>query len=167
MTLNEVLAAIEKRDFEQKLQEGPRRGDRIRKTDGDYSFEGEVMRVFRKRSGARRILVENDDGLLLVMSHKQNIEVIKRAEREDEYRLEDYEDALYRLASWAEAYPLDIFPEPDFRKAAKLLEAGGMTLDAISASNMRRVVKGIERIVKEAIHGKAGAAVPEADQGPA
>jgi hypothetical protein len=51
------------------------------------------------------------------------------------------------VLNWCEAYPLDIFPEPDFKKAAKVLKENGMTLDAISASNMRHVLDGIKRIL--------------------
>ena len=59
------------------------------------------------------------------------------AEERDQLR-----DQLHSIKGWAEAYPLEVFPEPDFAKAAALLEAGGMTIDAISASNMRHVLKG-------------------------
>ena len=52
-------------------------------------------------------------------------------------------DFLHELDGWERAYPLSAFPEPDMRKAAELLKAGGMTLDAISASNMRHVVSQI------------------------
>ena len=61
-------------------------------------------------------------------------------------------DALERIESWSRAYPLSVFPEPDFRKAAELLRAGGMTLDAISASNMRHVVEGVGKIAREALN---------------
>jgi len=44
---------------------------------------------------------------------------------------------------WSKAYPLDIFPEPDFKKAASVLKQHGMTLDSISASNMRHVLEGL------------------------
>jgi hypothetical protein len=43
------------------------------------------------------------------------------------------------------------FPEPDLKKARQLLEAGGMTLDAISAHCMRHVVKGVGKIAKQAL----------------
>ena len=59
------------------------------------------------------------------------------------------ENKLRRIRQWCDAYPLDVFPEPDFKKARELLEAGGMTLDAISASNMRHVLKGIRSILEE------------------
>jgi len=48
--------------------------------------------------------------------------------------------ALEQIVSWSKAYPLDIFPEPDLKKARELLEAGGVTLDAVSAHCMRHVV---------------------------
>lgn len=67
------------------------------------------------------------------------------------YELDAKVDALsaklYRIASWCEAYPLDIFPEPDLKKARDLLEAGGMTLDSVSASSMRHVLRGIRKII--------------------
>jgi hypothetical protein len=66
-------------------------------------------------------------------------------------RVEKFEDALRRIVQWSEAYPLDIFPEPDYKKAAALLQAGGMTLDAISASSMRHVVEGVGKIAREAL----------------
>jgi hypothetical protein len=72
-----------------------------------------------------------------------NIAGIDRAER--------YEEALQQILQWSEAYPLAIFPEPDWKKAAQLLKAGGMTLDVISASCMRHVVEGVGRIAREAL----------------
>jgi hypothetical protein len=49
-------------------------------------------------------------------------------------------EALEEIIQWSKAYPLTVFPEPDLEKAHALLKAGGMTLDAISASNMRHVI---------------------------
>lgn len=60
-------------------------------------------------------------------------------------------DALEKLQNWADAYPLTVFPEPDFAKAHALLQAGGMTLDAISASNMRHVISGVREIVADGL----------------
>lgn len=62
-----------------------------------------------------------------------------------------YEEALYRIRRWAHAYPVPNFPEPDLDKASELLKAGGMTLDAISASNMRHALEGVARIATEAL----------------
>lgn len=44
------------------------------------------------------------------------------------------------VEQWAEAYPLDIFPEPDLKKVRAALEGVGITLDAVSASSMRHVI---------------------------
>jgi len=65
--------------------------------------------------------------------------------------VDDLTDALQRIVQWSEAYPLDIFPKPDYAKARQLLEAGGMTLDAISADCMRHVVEGVGKIAREAL----------------
>jgi hypothetical protein len=66
--------------------------------------------------------------------------------------IERLREALQRIEQWAEAYPLDVFPEPDWRKARALLEAGGMTLGSVSAGAMRRVVDGVGKIAREALH---------------
>jgi hypothetical protein len=60
-------------------------------------------------------------------------------------------EALWKIAEWAKAYPLTVFPEPDWDKARDLLAAGGMTLDRISASNMRHVVEGVGKIAQGAL----------------
>ena len=59
-------------------------------------------------------------------------------------------EKLDQIRSWCDAYPLDAFPEPDFKRARRLLEAGGVSLDDVSASNMRHVLKGVLRIIGEA-----------------
>ena len=64
---------------------------------------------------------------------------------------ERMEDALHRIKSWSEAYPLSVFPEPDFKKAHEVLTAHGMTLDAISASNMRHIIKTVQSIAEAAL----------------
>ena len=75
----------------------------------------------------------------------------------DAERIEKFEDALRRILQWSEAYPLAVFPEPDFAKAAKLLKDGGISLDAVSASNMRHVVKQVGEIARLALGDDDGA----------
>jgi hypothetical protein len=58
--------------------------------------------------------------------------------------------ALDEIIQWANAYPLEVFPEPDLAKASALLEAGGLTLGAVSASNMRHVITQVAAIAKRA-----------------
>ncbi|EKD40808.1 MAG: hypothetical protein ACD_74C00158G0007 [uncultured bacterium] len=64
-------------------------------------------------------------------------------------------DALQRIANWQKAYPLEVFPEPDLKRAHEVLKAAGMGLDGISASNMRHVLGGIKEIVENGL-GTAG-----------
>lgn len=69
-------------------------------------------------------------------------------------RVDELTEALQKIVQWSEAYPLDIFPEPDLKKAHKLLQAGGITLDAISAHCMRHVVEGVGKIAREVLANK-------------
>lgn len=50
-------------------------GSKVIKRDGDYTFVGEVVAIFPKRSGAMRIVVEDDRGLLLIMNGRM-VEVV-------------------------------------------------------------------------------------------
>jgi hypothetical protein len=61
------------------------------------------------------------------------------------------EEALHQIKTWAQAYPLAVFPEPDFAKAHEVLQAAGMTVDAISASNMRHIITRVQAIVDAAL----------------
>jgi hypothetical protein len=54
--------------------------------------------------------------------------------------------ALEQIDAWSRAYPLSVFPKPGLERAADLLRAGGMTLDAISASAMRYAIEGVGQI---------------------
>jgi hypothetical protein len=77
-------------------------------------------------------------------------EVIQKLRDEVERLTEAHE----RIVEWSRAYPLTIFPEPDLQKARALLEAGGMTLDAISANAMRHVIEGVGKISRAALEPK-------------
>lgn len=65
-----------------------------------------------------------------------------------------YREALERIVQWSEAYPLDVFPEPDFAKARELLAAGGIMIDAVSASCMRHVIRGVGEIARKALDAR-------------
>lgn len=68
-----------------------------------------------------------------------------------EARIDFLEGELQKIVNWANAYPLDIFPEPDFKKVRAALEAAGISLDQVSASNMRHVVTGVGNIARNAL----------------
>ena len=81
-------------------------------------------------------------------------EVMAALTKAKDAEIERLEEALQRIEQWSRAYPLKIFPEPDLKKARALLEAGGMTLDAISAHAMRHVVEGVGQIARRALEPK-------------
>lgn len=81
--------------------------------------------------------------------HAQQASLEERDRREEE--IDRLTTALHQIVQWAEAYPLKIFPEPDFVVCAAALKRAGQTLDAVSASNMRHVVEGVGKIARDAI----------------
>lgn len=46
-------------------------GDIVIKSGGDYTFIGEIVAIFKKKSGVVRVAVENLDGILHIFSEKQ------------------------------------------------------------------------------------------------
>lgn len=73
---------------------------------------------------------------------------------EGDSRIEKLEEALQRIAAWADAYPLQVFPEPSafyYAHAAQVLTANGMALDLLSAAAMRHVVTQVGKIAKDAL----------------
>lgn len=50
--------------------------ERVAKRSGDYTFEGEIVGIFRKKGGAIRVVVEDDRGLLFIFNQNQ-LEVVK------------------------------------------------------------------------------------------
>jgi uncharacterized protein (DUF779 family) len=75
------------------------------------------------------------------------------AEKEREH----YDDLFEQIKGWCEAYPISVFPEPDFGKAHEVLKANGMTLDAISASNMKHVITQVQKMIDAAIRARGEA----------
>ena len=92
---------------------------------------------------------ENDKGYTMYPNWQLRMEITDAEALEQ--RVERLEDGFEKIAQWAKAYPLDVFPEPDFEKAAQVLKDAGLTLDGISASNMRHVIEGVGEIAKEAL----------------
>jgi tyrosyl-tRNA synthetase len=65
-------------------------------------------------------------------------------------------EALERIEQWSEAFPVDIFPEPDLKKAREVLTAHGMTLDSIAAKAERHIIDGVGKIARAALAKEAG-----------
>jgi hypothetical protein len=72
----------------------------------------------------------------------------QRAEAAED-RLDAALSALRQIKEWSDAYPLKVWPEPtkaEWTKAVEALRAAGLTIDAISASNMRHVITQVGEI---------------------
>lgn len=104
-------------------------------------------------------LIDNSNNNLVGEPSRSEIvdtlrEIIEK-KTEDITKLEDkFEDVqilLERMQQWCDAYPLDMFPEPDLKLARALLAAGGITLDSVTVYAMRHVVNGMRGYVEEAI----------------
>ena len=54
-------------------------------------------------------------------------------------RIEELENKLRQINNWIKAYPLKMFPEPDFKKVKEALKSNGLSLDEVGASYMRYV----------------------------
>jgi len=66
-------------------------------------------------------------------------------------RIEQLADAMHEIQQWSQAYPVEVFPEPDWKRAREVLKAHGMMLDAISAGVMRRALISINGIATAAL----------------
>lgn len=68
-------------------------------------------------------------------------------------------DALEKLQQWADAYPVEVFPEPlrqEWEKAHEVLALAGLSMTRMSASNMRHVINGVREIVSKGLEPNAG-----------
>jgi hypothetical protein len=128
-----------------------------------WEVEGFIERLTRRDDGnSERLVLE---AISHLRAFSRDCDALRDARHTDSQRMvvmaDNYErlddrlsvltEALQRIAQWADAYPLDVFPEPDLKKARELLEAGGITLDSISAHCMRHVVEGVGKIAREAL----------------
>lgn len=63
-------------------------------------------------------------------------------------------DVLVRLHQWADAYPMEVFPEvlrQEWQQANEVLAQAGLSMSRMSASNMRHVINGVRKLVNEGL----------------
>jgi hypothetical protein len=68
--------------------------------------------------------------------------------------IERLRSALERIGAWADAYPLEVFPEPlrqEWQQANEVLAQAGLSMTRMSASNMRHVISGVRKLVDEGL----------------
>ena len=90
--------------------------------------------------------VNKDHEDTLTISHNQGcyirdeIERLRKAEQENVA----LRAKMQQISDWCEAYPLDVFTEPDMVEVRKLL--GDTLLTQLSAYNFRHVLNGVKQI---------------------
>jgi hypothetical protein len=118
----------------------------------DFQWEAHVRAVEMWR------LEHPDNDLVLPDTAKLLVWLLEQVD-EAKAKLAKAVEAHQRIVQWADAYPLAVFPEPDFKAVQQALSAAGLSLDAVSASNMRLVTKGVgnlSRITLAEIEGGKG-----------
>ena len=108
-----------------------------------------------------RLKAENKEQAELIETLQKRVEIIKKnrnrffdENKQQADRIKELEKSFEQIQIWANAYPLEIFPKPDLIKAREVLKAAGMTLDSISADNMRHVLNGVKDIVEQVLKGE-------------
>ena len=81
------------------------------------------------------------------LNQKLEIARLTRELADRDRQAEKLSSLFEQIVGWCRAYPLEVFPEPDFAKAREALAVANITIDAVSASNMRHVTKGIEDLI--------------------
>ena len=120
-----------------------------------FNFNREAdMRACRRWSEATGEDLKLPDRVDLVLYLLQKIETAERIDRVDEALAGRLSKSMSQMAmlreqieKWSKAYPVSVFSEPDLGKVAELLKAGGVTLDAVSASIYREVLKSVLELI--------------------
>ena len=78
----------------------------------------------------------------------------------DEDRIDELEEVLHQISNWCRAYPRTVFIEPtkeQWEEANRVLDAAPdcPSLTAISGSNMRHVVEGIQKMADSVQPGQS------------
>jgi len=113
----------------------------IRKWAGRADAMPLILEKMPHRAGTEFVWLEDVEACI----DEHSLPAPSRLRRDEQ--LEKYEDMFQQIESWTRAYPIKVFPEPDWEKVRAALEAEGITLDSVSASNMRHVIDGIRRII--------------------
>lgn len=104
--------------------------DQVEAWAGDYEKDGHALIAQMLRSYARLLAAPTPPA--------QEVEPVGLIEFKE------------KINQWAQAYPRDIFPEPDFERANKVLKAEGMNVDLITASAMRHVIARVNKMLDTA-----------------
>jgi len=107
-----------------------------------------------ERRGVDKLWEDVGNGLLEMNASQRKLQ--EKFLDEIQYRLDVNNEALEKIGNWCKAYPVEVFPkltDEDWRQARKALESVGLSLDRISADNMRHVLEGIKKYCKTGLEG--------------
>ncbi|MBE0574194.1 hypothetical protein IH575_04805 [Candidatus Dojkabacteria bacterium] len=115
-------------------------------------FCGETPIVHTRKNGIVSVECSTRHGCVLSSGWSTPTQWNKRP-IEDQLRAENerLREALGLIQNWTKAYPLEMFPIPDFKLARKLLEDGGVSYDGLNVYSMRHVINGVSKIVNDAL----------------
>ena len=66
-------------------------------------------------------------------------------------RIFELEDVLRQIYNWTQAYPIQLFSEPDMEKANELLRSGGIWMDQVAGHILRHTLDDIAEIAKSVL----------------
>lgn len=115
----------------------------------DCKIKQDRIETVFKNTGWLGLEVRFAEGMLTAKKGLEACDIIDSQSNE----IERHERAFERLRQWAKAYPLDAHPEPDFKAVRQALKEHGISLGAVSVSNMRHVITRVSEIIKEALEG--------------
>ena len=87
------------------------------------------------------------------------LEALKAKRQALSYERDGMLETLEEIKRWTESYPLTVFAEltdEEWQKVGEALMSIGVSLDRVSASNMRHVISGVRKIVDAAMSAQAG-----------
>lgn len=76
-------------------------------------------------------------------------------------QLEDLQSTIARIRAWCEAYPINMFPDQDLKKADEVLKAAGISMSAMHGQWARHIMQGVARIVGAAPEPERPADIPK------
>jgi hypothetical protein len=79
--------------------------------------------------------------------YREEIRLLRKQRDEARALIVELDEAFDTLDSIANAYPEEVFPEPDWIAVREALEAHNISMDCVSAGNMRVVAQNVGRII--------------------
>lgn len=86
---------------------------------------------------------------------------VRKVVDELEEQIEDLQGTIARIRAWCEAYPIDMFPDQDLKKADEVLKAAGISMSAMHGQWARHIMQGVARIVGAAPEPERPADIPK------